>query len=723
MSKPHLSSVIFPEKSLSRNLSVLLFLAVVLSLIYSNTFGVNFVFDDDGSIVSNELIHIYQLSQLNFTRLAELFKTTRSVAQLTFALNFYFGHLNVFGFHLVNLIIHILASWTVYLFIRATMTLAGSGKDRAEWIAVVASALFAVHPVQTQAVTYVVQRETSMATLFYLWAFLTYIHARTSGNRKFFIVTLLFFLLAVGTKQNAAILPFILLGYEFYFFQKFDIAWLKKNLFPLGGAILAPVILGFFYTGPNMLSWIAERYAERSFTLTERVLTQNRVILHYLTLLFYPAPSRLNLDYDFPVSHGLTPATVIAMAFIVLSLILMVCLARSRPVISFVIFWFFGNLFIESSILALEMVYEHRIYLPSIGFFLLFALLCYDHILRFPQRRHWGAVGLVILGLVCCISTFERNKVWKDDMSLWSDALKKSPNKSRPHNNLGNAYLNRGNPRKAIEHHLRAIALDEENHDAYYNLANDYLKVERLEDTIGYYKKAVELKPDYAKAYANLGTVYNMMGRYDDAIEQALLALKYRPHYVDVYYNLANAYFYKRDYPTAIKYYLHVVKAKPDHDRAYNNLGGTYLILNQPQKAIESFQLARRYAPQAPDYVNNLGMAYRKTGDLERAKDLFYQAMQMKKDYFDPYLNMGRVLVAQKKVQQAIQVLSAFLRVDPNNDMAYMYLGLIWADYTDQQEKAIEYLQKSLQLAPNSQNAPSIREKIELIKKHYQKKG
>jgi tetratricopeptide (TPR) repeat protein len=127
------------------------------------------------------------------------------------------------------------------------------------------------------------------------------------------------------------------------------------------------------------------------------------------------------------------------------------------------------------------------------------------------------------------------------------------------------------------------------------------------------------------------------------------------------------------------------------------------MILNQPQKAIEYFQLARRYAPQAPDYVNNLGMAYRKVGDLERAKDLFYQAIQMKKDYFDPYLNMGRVLVAEKKVQE--------------------YLGLIWADYTDQKEKAIELLQKSLQLAPNSKNAHSIREKIKLIKKHYEMKG
>jgi tetratricopeptide (TPR) repeat protein len=478
------------------------------------------------------------------------------------------------------------------------------------------------------------------------------------------------------------------------------------------------VVLGFIYTGPHIISWFAERYAERPFTLTERILTQQRVILHYLTLIFFPHPSRLNLDYHFPLSKGLTFATVIAIAFIVMALFLTVRLARPRPVLSFCVFWFYTNLVIESSVLALEMVYEHRLYLPAIGIFLLFTIPFYDHILRFPRRRSWGLAGLTAVAAILCIFSFQRNTVWKDDMTLWSDVIKKSPDKSRPHNNLGNAYLSRGDPQRAIALHRRAIELDSKNHDAYYNLANDYLRIKRLEDTIGYYKKAVELKPDYAKAYANLGTVYNMMGRYDEAIVQARLALKHRPHYVDVYYNLGNAFFYKKDYQTALKHYHHVIKVKPDHDRAYNNLGGVYMLLNQPQKAIGYFQSAVRYSPLAPDYVNNLGMAYKKSGDLEEAINIFAKAIQIKPDYFEPYLNLARVMVGQEKIQEATQVLFSYLRINPDHAHTYMMLGLIFADYTAEKTRAIEFLQKSLQLDPNSGSAPGIREKIELIKKH-----
>jgi tetratricopeptide (TPR) repeat protein len=707
------------EKKITGTPVAFVILACLIILIYSNTFNVGFVFDDDGSIVSNELVHIYNLSQLNPARLAAMFKAGRSVALLSFAVNFYFGRLNVFGYHLVNLIIHIFASWAVYLFIRSTMDLTGSKRVRSDRIAFIASLLFAVHPVQTQSVTYIVQRETSLATLFYLAAILFYIHTRVSGKKGYFFATALLFLLAVGTKQNAAILPVILLGYEFYFFQGLNPQWLKKNRGVLVGAVLSPLVAGLLYTGPNLIAWMNARYAERSFTLVERVLTQQRVLLHYLSLLFFPLPSRLNLDYDFPLSHGFSIPTVTAIAFTITALVLAVRLAKSRPILSFCILWYYINLFIESSILALEMVYEHRLYLPSIGIFLLFAVLFHDHVLRYPARRVWGMAGIAGLVAIFSFFSFRRNFVWKDDMSLWSDVIKKSPGKSRPHNNLGNVYLNRGNTRMAVEHHKRAIELDPENHDAHYNLGNDYLHTNRLDEAVGFYKEAIRLKPDYAKAYANLGTVYNALGRYDEAIAQARLALKYRPYYVDVYYNLGNAYFYKRDYRTALKHYLHVISAKPDHDKAYNNIGGVYMLLEQPRKAIEYYRKAVRYDPRAPDYVNNLGMAYKQSGNFEEAYKAYSKAMQLQPDYFDPYYNTARIMVEQKRIQDAVQTIASYLRIKPDHPRANMVLGLILADYTKEGKEAIRLLQKYLQLVPGSDKAPQVREKIEIIRKHY----
>jgi len=367
-------------------------------LVYSNTFHVPFHFDDRPNITQNPNVLI---KALTWERLAQLIKNTykesiRIFSFFTLALNYYFGEFNVFGYHLVNLIIHITSGIFLYWFLILTFnlsTLKGKYEAISYPAALLSSLIFISHPVQTQSVTYIIQRMTSMGGMFYLLSMILYIKGRlSSGHGRFlyFGAALFTYLLGIFTKENIAILPLFVLLYEFFFFQDLTVSEKGKKVFLILAFIVGLIALtGLAVWGKRYYELIVEGYKIRSFTLEERVLTQFRVVLYYLTLLIYPRPSRLNLDYDFPVSKTIfDPPTTLISILIVAGLIgYSIWKAKKRPVLSFFILWYFGNLVIESSIFPLEMVYEHRLYLPSVGPFILFSLLLVRGIEKWKGRN------------------------------------------------------------------------------------------------------------------------------------------------------------------------------------------------------------------------------------------------------------------------------------------------------------------------------------------------
>ena len=369
-----------------RHLMAIGLIVGVALLTYSNTFYVPFHFDDRPNIINNPNV---QIKVFTWDRLEQLIKNTyketiRVFSMFTLALNYYFGGFDVFGYHLVNLIIHVASGIFLYWFLILTFNLP-SLKEKygsiSYKVALFTSLIFISHPIQTQSVTYIVQRMASMGGMFYLLSMVLYIKGRlSSAKAQFFYFggLVLSYLLGIFSKENVAILPLFITLYEFYFFQNFDLSPKgKKILFGLIGILLILGAFGFIIWGKRYINVIIEGYQYRTFTMSERVLTQFRVVLYYMTLLVYPHPSRLNLDYDFPISKTiLDPPTTLISILIITGLIgYSIWKAKKRPVLSFFILWYFGNLFIESSIFPLEMVYEHRLYLPAVGPFVLFSLL------------------------------------------------------------------------------------------------------------------------------------------------------------------------------------------------------------------------------------------------------------------------------------------------------------------------------------------------------------
>jgi hypothetical protein len=372
-------------------------IAGVALLAYSNTFHVPFHFDDRVHINQNPNI---QIRVLTWDRIEQLVKNTyketiRVFSLFTLALNYYVGGFNVFGYHVVNFVIHVATGIFLYWLLMLTFHLPSLEEKYGAIsykVALFSSLIFVSHPIQTQSVTYIIQRMASMAGMFYLLSLVLYIKGRLSTGRPRILYlggVVLTYLLGVFSKENVAILPLFIALYEFYFFQKLDLSSKgRKILLSLVGTLFILGIFGFIIWGERYINVMIEGYKYRTFTMSERVLTQFRVVLYYVTLLIYPHPSRLNLDYDFPISKTIVdPPTTLVSILIVAGLIgYSIWTAKKRPMISFCILWYFGNLVIESSIFPLEMVYEHRLYLPVVGPFVLFSLMVIRGVEKLKDR-------------------------------------------------------------------------------------------------------------------------------------------------------------------------------------------------------------------------------------------------------------------------------------------------------------------------------------------------
>ena len=614
-------------------------MAAIAFIAYSNTFHVPFQFDDYPNIVNELSIRLHTIT---FHWLGQLIKnikdSIRFFAYFTFALNYYFGKFDVFGYHLVNLLIHITSGILLYWLLLVTLNLP-SLKERygpiAFPIALFSTLLFISHPIQTQSVTYIVQRMASMAGMFYLLAMLLYVKGRLSLERKrslFWAGAALSYLLGLFTKENVAILPLFIALYEFYFFQNFDLSTKrKKTLIYLVGAVLLLGVLGLLFWGKRYFDVIIEGYKIRDFTLTERLLTQFRVVLYYVTLLLYPHPSRFNLDHDFPLSKGtLDPPTTLLSILIVVGLIgYSIWTAKKRPLLSYCILWYFGNLVIESSIIPLEMVFEHRLYLPAIGPFVLFATLVvkgWEEIkerlrLRLRLRKDttrtrlraetsfgvqapktdmaggwrdyplWGLFFVVTVLLVW--GSYERNKVWRSEITLWEDCVKKSPNKNRPHYNLGLYYSKQGRHQEAIEAYKKALHIKPNDAGMYHNMGVAYRKIGRYQEAIEAYQEAIRLKPDNSDAYNNLGLTYYSLNRYQEATEAFKNAIRLKPNDDEYHYNLGVTYTTFGNHTAGIESYQDSIRIKGDHVKARFNLGLSYLILKRRDLALEQYRVLK----------------------------------------------------------------------------------------------------------------------------------
>jgi tetratricopeptide (TPR) repeat protein len=282
-------------------------------------------------------------------------------------------------------------------------------------------------------------------------------------------------------------------------------------------------------------------------------------------------PINQNVDYDFPVSDNFFAIRTLLSFLLLLSLIILAVLLFKRyRIISFGIFWFFLTLSIESGFIPIkDVIYEHRTYLPSFGFFLILSSVIYV-LLRNKYKYLAISVLVVIIGSNSCL-TYERNKVWKDDLTLWSDVVSESPDKSRPVLNRGVAYGNLGQWDRSIADYSRAIEINPENAIAYSNRGIIYGNLGQWDKLIADCSRAIGIDPEYADAYYNRGLAYSNLGKWDKSIADYSKAIKIEPKFAKAWYNRGIDYGNLGQWDKAIADYSRTIGIDPNYSAAYIN--------------------------------------------------------------------------------------------------------------------------------------------------------
>ena len=629
-------------------------------LAYSNTFDVPFLFDDHDNIVDNSIIKDkeYFLSPskaAGFPKYDDFI--SRYVGYLTFALNYNLHGLDVTGYHVTNIAIHIINAFLVYLIVLLTFRTPRMKESKAAagagYIALFSALLFVSHPVQTQAVTYIIQRFASLAACFYLASLTCYITARLSEKRtpriSFYVLSFLFAVLAMKTKETAFTLPLAAALYEWMFFR----GEFKKRLIRLLPLLLTMLIIplsliSLDFQGEEIIKDIAETTRVGDLSRTDYLLTEFRVLVTYLRLLLIPLNQ--NLDYDYPLYHSFLDPPVF------LSFLLLICilglgvylLGRSRTgdkagrLAAFGVFWFFLALSVESSIIPLHVIFEHRVYLPSAGVFWAVSTGAYLLIagLKHKGTRTLAVSSMVLVPLVLSYAAYERNNVWGTERGLWEDVVSKSPNKARGYNNLGNAYHTEGQIDVAIDNFMIALSLDPDNEVTHYNLGNAYRDKGLPEKAIDQYLTAVRLRPGYAEAHNNLGNAYRAGGNTEKAIEHLLISIKLKTDNAQAHYNLGNALRSEGMADRAIEQYNKALQFKPDYVEAHNNMAAAYLLKGMVEKSVEHYRAALKLNP----------------------------------DYLKAHLNLGLIHLRKGNINEAQREFQAVLRIDPGNRDARRHL-------------------------------------------------
>jgi len=628
----------YPTDMHSRQSLLLLFLPVLVLSIYSHTLQGSFVFDDRPNIQTNFYIRLTELTLESITRAGfKSYASNRPVTNISFALNYYYLQYNVAGYHIVNILIHITNGILLYLFVKATLHTPVLRSTEATPIGIAFSTalLWLVHPIQTQAVTYIVQRATSLATMFYLLSLVLYAHARLVEDKRkkwpLFVGCILAGLLALGSKEIAVTLPCFIWLYEWYFFQDLRLNWFRRpSVYCLGGLVLIGLVV-FVYVVTNAWEHITLPYEQRDFTWIERVLTELRVVVFYIKLLIFPHPSQLNLDHDMPLSRSLLdPVTTLLSAGVITGLLgLALYLAPKQRLISFCLLWFFGNLALESSVIALEIVFEHRLYLPS----MLLSLLAVTLASRYIKPAWLKAAGLGIVVLLCSMWTYERNSVWADELTLWRDCVEKSPKKARPHNNLGNALLRQG----------------------------------RLEEALDQYAETLRLDPGFAEAHNNLGDALVNQGRVEEALAHYAEALRIDPKLTEVHNRLGHALLHLGRVEEALRQYTRASRAHPNSAQTHNNLGNVLLHQGRVEEALAQYAKALQIDPHSAEIHTNLGLAWLQQGRLEEALHHCAEALRIHPHSAAAHNNLGLVLLRQGRVEEALHHYAEALRLNPTS--------------------------------------------------------
>ncbi len=570
-------------------------------LAYHNSFQGPFILDDLRSILTNPHIrHLWPIREaMSAPRYCSV--TGRAVVCLTLALNYAFGGLDVWGYHAFNLAVHLLSAWLLFGILRRTLQ-DGTFRDRfggaAIWLAAAIALLWEVHPLQTESVTYIVQRTELLMGLFLLLTLYCVLRgSRSDSPGGWYLSAVVACALGMGSKEVMVGAPLIVLLYDRVFLaSSFRELWQRRRGLYIGLAATWLILVVLVAQTPHL----ATGFGIEGLTPWNYLKTEAGVIVYYLRLSFWPHP--LVIDYaDWPITSSLKDG--LASGVVIVGLLgATVWALRRRPWVGFLGAWFFLILGPSSSFLpsAGEVAAERRMYLPLAAVVTMAVIAAFAIGKRLFRKQQGVVLGCVAGGSVVVLLTFltiQRNRDYKSEVSIWQDTVEKRPNNPRAQYSLGLALGQAGRIPESIEHLQQALRIRPDYVEAHYNLGVALAHAGKIEDAIGQYEQALRLDPGLADARDNLGMVLMRSGRIPEAIECLEQTLRTKPNYAEAHFHLGLALAQAGRTAEAIEHFQQALRIKPDYVEAHHNLGVALVQAGRTAEAIEHFQQALRIKP------------------------------------------------------------------------------------------------------------------------------
>jgi Flp pilus assembly protein TadD len=640
---------------------------------YHNSFRGAFIFDDMRAIADNPGIRHLWPPWSAMTAPPNSGVTNRPIVTLSLAVSYALDGLNVRGYHITNLAIHILAGLLLYGIVRRML---GTDKLRdrygsaAPWLAVAAAVIWLVHPLQTESVTYIIQRAESLMGLFLLLTLYCSIRAFQSPRPPgWYVAAVIACALGMASKEVMVAAPVLVLLYDRMF-----VCGSLEQIFRRRWSFYAGLALTWLVLGLLLATMRVENQTVLIAGLTpwRYAITQFGVIVHYLRLSFWPHP--LVFDYLWPLADRVS--TVVPWVIVVLALAGATVWAVLRGIwVGFWGAWFFLILAPTSSVIPIgDVVFEHRMYLPLAAVTVLVVVGGHEVMVVASRRlsvpdgiRRWAEVGLVLgAAIVLGHATIRRNEDYVSELAIYRDTVAKRPDNPRAHNNLG-VILNRENrPGEAERQFSEAVRLKPDFAEAHSNLGAALLRRGQVEAAVQHLSEAVRLMPDSAGAHHNLGLALLKQGDTEGAITQFSRELDLEPDNADAHRELAAALAKAGRASEAMAHLARAARSRPTSAQAHNELGNELYRQGKITEAVAQYSQAIRLDPGSAEAHHNLGLALVDQGDIKGAIAQLTEAVRLKPDYAKAHNNLGILLYRQGRVQEAVAHFSEAVRLQPD---------------------------------------------------------
>jgi tetratricopeptide (TPR) repeat protein len=707
-------------------------LVIAALIAYHNCFSVPFIYDDVTAIPGNPTIrHLWPIGPV-LSPPGRLTTSGRPIINLSLAINYAFGQTDVLGYHALNLAIHILAGLTLFGIVQRTLAsrltprrseisnlrseiMEGTPPTAASatLLAFTIAAIWMLHPLQTESVTYIVQRAESLMGLFYLLTLYCFIRGADSGiqasgirhqapgvrkqekefknqnpeatlppssgltpdaSRLWYTASVFCCFLGMASKEVMVSAPLMVLLYDRTFITgSFREAWQRRRYFYLGLAA-SWLLLAFLVasTGGNRNGSAGFAGGVPWWTYA---LTQLPAIVHYLRLSLWPHP----LIFEYGTAVVKHAGEVIPGALVIAALATATVIGLRRwPAIGFAGVWFFAILAPSSSVVPVvtETMAEQRMYLPLAAVVVLVVLGIY------ALAGRLGACVLIAVAILLGCLTWKRNGDYKSTLSIWNNTVARRPENARAHNNLGEALAKVGRKMEALQQFQEAVQLKPTDPDYRYNLATDLSTMGRVQESLGQFEETLKLVPDYAEGHLNYGLALMKAGQAPKAIEQYNEALRINPVYVEAHNDLGIAFGQAGQMPEAIAQFAEALRLNSANADAHNNLGFAYRQTGRLEDALAQFKEALRLNPGFDEARNNLALLLDKLGRTTEAIGQYQELLRPNPSdpsYAEAHYNLGVDLASLGRVPEAIEQFHAALRLKPDHAQARAALAQLQA--------------------------------------------